>query len=392
MISRSTTVGPQQRLDFEYDYMGRRIRKRVWEDTSGSGNPGSDLKFLYDGWNLIAELNGTSGAGDAVVRTYIWGIDLSGNYQGAGGVGGLLGVKLASGVVHFATYDGNGNICGYVDGTSGQYSANYEYGPFGEGIRVSGTIGKEIPFRFSSKYVDAQTELVYYGYRYLNASMGKWLSRDPIEERGGYNLSAFSFNNPQNFFDRNGLNVVDSRPPRFSPVQKWVTDENGNQVGMIVTDLINCIGYACEAGGSLHPANNGSLSDLFKALGYDFTEGISARDCKKHCGAKCKGYSMVYVYKKKAFDSDKIDEDYKNKDVLNDPWRESIYVNSQGQNASAVDYHGLHGESDGNYTYKPKRGRPTQDPIEPFNPTPEEPDYFSPKQIIQKLCLCKKNK
>jgi len=104
MISRSTTVGPQQRLDFEYDYMGRRIRKKVWENIAGSGSPSSDLKFLYEGWNLIAELNGAST--DAVVRSYIWGIDLSGSFQGAGGVGGLLGVKLASGVNHFATYDG----------------------------------------------------------------------------------------------------------------------------------------------------------------------------------------------------------------------------------------------------------------------------------------------
>gem|GEM_PF-6710147 len=205
MISRSTTVDPQQRLDFEYDYMGRRIRKKVWENTSGSGNPGSDLKFLYDGWNLIAELNGTTGAGDAVVRTYIWGIDLSGSYQGAGGVGGLLGVKLSNGSGHFAAYDGNGNISGYVDGTSGQYSPNYEYGPFGEPIRVSVSLGKDIPFRFSSKLFDSQTELVYYGHRFYSPNTGRWLSRDPVEERGGRNLFAHANNDNVNNIDFLGL-------------------------------------------------------------------------------------------------------------------------------------------------------------------------------------------
>jgi len=217
MISRSTTVGPQQRLDFEYDYMGRRIRKKVWENIAGSGSPSSDLKFLYEGWNLIAELNGAST--DAVVRSYIWGIDLSGNYQGAGGVGGLLGVKLASGSVHFATYDGNGNICGYIDGTSGQYSANYEYGPFGELIRMTGTMAKANPFRFSSKYQDDETELVYYGYRYLNASTGRWPNRDPLGEpgfellrakrpsalAGGPNKHLFVQNNPVSIIDPLGL-------------------------------------------------------------------------------------------------------------------------------------------------------------------------------------------
>ena len=42
-------------------------------------------KFVYDGWNLVAELNGTNG----LVRSYLWGTDLSGTTRGAGGVGGF---------------------------------------------------------------------------------------------------------------------------------------------------------------------------------------------------------------------------------------------------------------------------------------------------------------
>jgi RHS repeat-associated protein len=36
------------------------------------------------------------------------------------------------------------------------------------------------PFRFSTKYQDDETDLLYYGYRYYNAGTGRWLSRDPI--------------------------------------------------------------------------------------------------------------------------------------------------------------------------------------------------------------------
>ena len=46
-----------------------------------------DLKFVYDGWQCIAEMNATN---NAVLRSYVWGIDLSGTQTGAGGVGGLL--------------------------------------------------------------------------------------------------------------------------------------------------------------------------------------------------------------------------------------------------------------------------------------------------------------
>ena len=40
------------------------------------------------------------------------------------------------------------------------------------------------PFRFSTKYQDDETDLVYYGYRYYNAGTGRWYSGDPAKELG----------------------------------------------------------------------------------------------------------------------------------------------------------------------------------------------------------------
>ena len=45
-------------------------------------------------------------------------------------------------------------------------------------------MAKANPFRFSTKYQDDETDLLYYGYRYYNASTGRWISRDPLEEAG----------------------------------------------------------------------------------------------------------------------------------------------------------------------------------------------------------------
>ena len=39
----------------------------------------------------------------------------------------------------------------------------YEYGPFGEVIRATGPMAKANPFRFSTKYQDDETDLLYYG-------------------------------------------------------------------------------------------------------------------------------------------------------------------------------------------------------------------------------------
>ena len=35
-----------------------------------------------------------------------------------------------------------------------------------------------------AKYLDDENDLIYYGYRYYNPSTGRWLSRDPINEKG----------------------------------------------------------------------------------------------------------------------------------------------------------------------------------------------------------------
>ena len=62
--------------------------------------------------------------------------------------------------------------------------ANYDYGPFGEVVRTTGPMAKTNPIRFSTKYQDDESDLLYYGYRYYKPSTGTWVSRDPLGERG----------------------------------------------------------------------------------------------------------------------------------------------------------------------------------------------------------------
>jgi RHS repeat-associated protein len=204
-----TPTGAPQKLVFEYDYQGRRIRKTFFT-YSGGWVEQSDLLFLYDlsagqaglsakeagGWNVLAELD--ANASNAKVRTYVWGTDLSGSLTGAGGIGGLLKVTYYGSTTTnaFLAYDGNGNVGALMDAANGSAAARYDYGPFGEPIRVSGTMGTVKPIRFSTKYMDSESGLLYYGYRYYSPLTGRWLSRDPIGERGGVNSYAFVGNSP----------------------------------------------------------------------------------------------------------------------------------------------------------------------------------------------------
>jgi hypothetical protein len=53
--------------------------------------------------------------------------------------------------------------------------------------------------------VDNETDLVWYEYRAYSPSLGRFISRDPIEEAGGRNLYSFVKNGPQGRFDLRGL-------------------------------------------------------------------------------------------------------------------------------------------------------------------------------------------
>ncbi|WCJ58189.1 RHS repeat-associated core domain-containing protein [Fontisphaera persica] len=205
MSSTPVNLGaPNLELRFGYDWLGRRVSKVVSNKVGTAWQLQSRWRYVYDGWNMIAEVEEVTGE----VRTHVWGVDVSGTPQGAGGVGGLLAVVVHSGTnagTYFPAYDGNGNVMGYVRAADGVWVAQYEYGPFGELLRATGPLAQAFHHLFSTKYHDWETSLNYYGHRYYSPAQGRWLSRDPIGELGGNNLYACVANDTINLFDPVGL-------------------------------------------------------------------------------------------------------------------------------------------------------------------------------------------
>lgn len=196
----------RRKLEFAYDSQGRRVSKRVYQRQSGAWSLLDEREFLYDGWNLVAE---TDVSGN-LQSTYLWGTDVSGTGQGAGGVGGLLMISVETGPDagdYYPAYDGNGNIMALANASDGIPVATYEYGPFGELKQASGALASANPFGFSTKYTDRESGLLYYGFRSYHPTLGRWLNRDPIEEEGGKNSYAFISNDSCNNLDNLGLRL-----------------------------------------------------------------------------------------------------------------------------------------------------------------------------------------
>jgi RHS repeat-associated protein len=158
----------------------------------------------------------------------------------AGGVGGLLMANL-SGTNCFAGYDGNGNLTAFINAADKSLAARYEYSPYGQLIRETGLLAAQIPFRYSTKFWDEESGLVYYGHRYYSPCLGKWISRDRASENGGINLLRFVCNSPLNNFDTDGniswktlaltvatwLNSIYGPEAENVPPNTFLTEEGG---------------------------------------------------------------------------------------------------------------------------------------------------------------------
>ncbi len=195
-----------QLSEMSYDGRGRlRVRQDyTWE--YGGWYPVASIDYVYDGPEVIQERNyGTP-------TTYTRGWDLSGSFTGAGGIGGLLARTTGNSVNGYTSAyyhaDGNGNVVSLSDGTQ-TVVASYRYDPFGNTMAATGTLAAANTYRFSSKDVNPNFGLYYYGYRWYAPGLQRWVNRDPSGEWQSINLYGFAFNTPASEIDPNGLWIED---------------------------------------------------------------------------------------------------------------------------------------------------------------------------------------
>ncbi|MBS0637825.1 MAG: RHS repeat-associated core domain-containing protein, partial [Verrucomicrobia bacterium] len=170
-------VTPEASYSYSYDPFNRRLSKN------------GDELYLYAFDNEI----GSADAEHTIKELRILGE----------GLGAEIGASIAlelDGKTYIPLHDRQGNITTLLD-TNGTPVETYRYDAFGNEL----TIGRISPWRFSSKRTDLETGLVYFGRRYYDPTLGKWLTQDPLGLKAGPNLYAYVLNGPMTRFDEYGL-------------------------------------------------------------------------------------------------------------------------------------------------------------------------------------------
>jgi len=229
----SVVQGTSYRSDWVYDGLGR-LRKRLdytWSAYYSQWLLSGETRYVYDGRRVIQERNGSN----VPTVSYTRGNDLSGSLDGAGGIGGLLarshGYSGGSWSTHSLYHaDGNGNVTYLMDKATQGMMANYRYDPYGRTTYASDTLPTPNLYRFSSKETHLNSGLYYYGFRFYDPNLQRWLNRDPIGEWGGFNLYSYVGNSPIASFDPLGLDRY-----IYFIGHMWIEvdvyDDSGNVVG-----------------------------------------------------------------------------------------------------------------------------------------------------------------
>lgn len=164
---------------YSYDADGRRVRS--YDGAS------RNTRFVYSGLNVVYEV--PDGGGSGTLRFY---------------VGGQQVAEKTGSTVTYLHQDHLGSTRLITDASGNRvFRSNYQ--PFGVD---SGKSGSE-EFRYTGKPTDDSTGLYYYGARYYDPSIARFVTVDPalpdLSDPQSLNRYVYCRNNPQKYTDPNGF-------------------------------------------------------------------------------------------------------------------------------------------------------------------------------------------
>jgi RHS repeat-associated protein len=231
---------------FSYDGKMRRRTRSEFTWTNSTWIETNAVFYFYDGNVVIQERSKVFLSIDAPTANYVRGLDLSGQLQGAGGIGGLLARSdLTTGQTAYYYSDGSGNVRTMIN-TSNAIVAKYLYDAYGNILSKAGSIADANLYRFSSKEFHQPSGLVYYLYRYYDPNLQRWQNRDPIGEIDDINLFAFVENDSVNSLDDLGMLKL-----RIGKIFGTIWNLPNTAIGVVVG------GIGVIAGGRITTGNGG---------------------------------------------------------------------------------------------------------------------------------------
>ena len=227
-------------VQYQYDESGRRYLK-IYNGTT--------TEYVYDGLDPLMEIK--NGQVEKIYTT-------------SGGVlGQIISVRNQE-TDYYYHYDAIGNVI-FITDSSGQIIAEYSQEGFGNIIASGGTAQNN--YHLTTKEYDSDIGLYYFGARWYDPQIGRWISREPLG-LDGPNLYHFTFNNPVNGFDANGL---------------W------NSIWHYVHGF--SAGFKSSSGGIMKKTVSGTIAGIREAATDIGTGGTSPQDANLHAMGGVIGYT-----------------------------------------------------------------------------------------------------
>jgi RHS repeat-associated protein len=162
-------VADGKMVEYVYDYQNRLVKR-------------NDVFFVHDGWQVVCSLKNGK-----IVDRYLWGARQD---------------ELLCENDHWTLCDHLGTIREIIN-ENGKTVSHLDYSAFGELLNVSGIKPK---FRYTGKMFDDVTGLQWNINRWYDASVGRWISEDPIGFEGqDANFIRYNSNSPLDRLDVFGL-------------------------------------------------------------------------------------------------------------------------------------------------------------------------------------------
>ncbi len=195
---------------YRYDGLGRRIEKVA---------NGQTRRYVYDFEDILLEYDGSN--------------VLQARYTHGPGIDEPIAVTKF-GSTFFYHQDSSSTVTELTDIT-GTVAKSYAYDSYGSLIDQPGAVDQ--PYTYTGRELDAETGLYYYRARYYDATIGRFLQKDPVGVTRGANRYSYARNNPSSFIDPYGLDALGSGDIAEPWQNTIVCDGQGGIIIQVPSDI-----------------------------------------------------------------------------------------------------------------------------------------------------------
>jgi len=182
-LAFSTAGTPSVNAAYAYDALGRRVSK-------SSGN--TVTVFVHSNYQIATEYKSVNGGAFTEHQSFVYATYIDDPIA-----------LISTNGTYFYHSNQQYSIAAITD-SNGNLSERYGYNAYGKPVVITDSILVDNPYFFTGRQLDLETGLFYFRARYYDASLGQFISRDPLNYVDGMNLYRGYF--AVNFVDSFGLN------------------------------------------------------------------------------------------------------------------------------------------------------------------------------------------